>query len=108
MARRPRPPHFIKEWREFRGISQETLADEIGMTAASISRVESNKQPYSQRLLEAIGQVLHASPADLLGHDPRQADPLRQLLSDATDEQIRQIAAVAEALLKFEAKPPQD
>jgi transcriptional regulator with XRE-family HTH domain len=62
---------FIAQWREFRGLSQEDLADRMGTTGASVSRVESGRTPYSQDWLEAAAEVLGCTPADLISRDPR-------------------------------------
>jgi transcriptional regulator with XRE-family HTH domain len=109
-SRRPskpaKPPgrHFIAAWREFRGMTQSELAEGIGYTTASLSRVENFKQAYNQPMLEAIGQVLHVSPADLLIHDPTAADPLGPILAEATASERLQIAALAETVLGFRGK----
>src|SRR5262249_11249311 len=41
-----RRPHFFKQWRTKRGLSQERLAERLETSVASVSRVESGKQPY--------------------------------------------------------------
>lgn len=46
---RKKLPHFIRQWRKHRGLSQEKLAERLGMSAANLSRVESGKQPYTQQ-----------------------------------------------------------
>ncbi len=104
MTPKRRTPHYIREWREFRGMTQDALAEEIGMTKASISRVENHKQPYSQVMLESIARALNTTAADLIGHDPRADDPMRPLWDIADSDQRLQIAAVAEALLKFRVR----
>lgn len=62
---------FIAKWREFRGLSQEELADRMGTTGATVSRVESGKTPYSQDFLESAAEALGCAPADLISRDPR-------------------------------------
>lgn len=70
------PSHFIKQWRKFRKMTQEKLADEIGVAVSTISQLESGKQGYSQATLEALAEALQCDPADLLMRNPTQADPL--------------------------------
>lgn len=67
---RPLGPHFIREWRKFRGLSLEKLAERIETTAASISRIEKGLQPYSQEFLEAAAEALNCETADLLKINP--------------------------------------
>lgn len=71
-ARRRR--HFIKEWREFRGLTQEQLADVLNTTKASVSRIESLKQAYTQDILEACSDVLGVHVGTLLTRAPTAAD----------------------------------
>uniref|UniRef100_E6VFJ9 Helix-turn-helix domain protein n=1 Tax=Rhodopseudomonas palustris (strain DX-1) TaxID=652103 RepID=E6VFJ9_RHOPX len=66
--------HFIREWREFRGLTQIELADMLNMTSASISRIESLKQGYTQNFLEACADALGTHPGVLLMRAPTAAD----------------------------------
>lgn len=65
--------HFIREWREFRGLTQERLADELHTTKASVSRIESLKQSYTQDFLEACADVLGVHAGTLLTRAPTAA-----------------------------------
>lgn len=67
---RPLGPHFIREWRHFRTLSLETLAERLETSAASISRIEKGLQPYSQEFLEAAAEALGCDAADLLKVNP--------------------------------------
>lgn len=67
---------FIAEWREFRGLSQERLADLLDTTKATISRIENMKIGYSQDFLEACADALGTHPAVLLSRPPREDDNL--------------------------------
>lgn len=71
-ARRRRT--FIKEWRVFRKLSQEQLADRMNTTKANISRVENAVQPYTQDLLEAVADALGTHAGTLLTRGPTEAD----------------------------------
>jgi transcriptional regulator with XRE-family HTH domain len=69
--------HFIKEWREFRDLTQEQLADALGTTKASISRIESLKMGYTQDFLEACADALGCHPGDLLTRRPAEVDEVK-------------------------------
>lgn len=56
---------FIKQWRKHRKLSQERLAERVGVTHGTLSKIERGLRPYNQRLLEALAQELNCSPADL-------------------------------------------
>ena len=69
----PRPRWFLKEWRKYRGYSQERLAELIGTSKGYISDLERGKRRYNQEILEAAAKALRAEPADILMRDP--SDP---------------------------------
>ena len=48
----------LREIRKGKGLTQEELADAIGMDQASISRIENRKQPITVEQLRSIAQVL--------------------------------------------------
>ena len=90
MARTPRdkakqPRHFLRQWREYRGLSLEqvtdrlrTLAEErpepaskrIGATHGNLSRIERGKVPYSQPLLELLADIYATDAASLIMRNP--------------------------------------
>jgi len=45
--------HFLKEWRLFRGLTQQQLADRLNARKAEISRIEAMKQRFTQDFLKA-------------------------------------------------------
>jgi transcriptional regulator with XRE-family HTH domain len=62
--------HFVREWRKFRGLTQEKLAEKLNTTKANISRIENLHQGYTQDFLEACAEVLKVEPAALLTRNP--------------------------------------
>lgn len=66
--------HFIKEWREFRSLTQQQLADILKTTKTSISRIEDLKTGYTQDFLEACADALGTHAATLLSRAPTPAD----------------------------------
>lgn len=97
---RKKLPHFIRQWRKHRGLSQEKLAERLGMSAANLSRVESGKQPYTQQLLEAVAEELQTDPASLLMRDPLKPEAIWSLWDQAKPAQRVQIEEIARTLLK--------
>jgi transcriptional regulator with XRE-family HTH domain len=65
---------FLKEWREYRGYTQEQAAEMIGMDRSNLSRVERGEIPYSQALLEAAAEAYRCDPADLIIRNPLNED----------------------------------
>lgn len=64
---------FIREWRKYRNLTLEQLAERVGISHGQLSKVERGKKPYKQELLEALADKLDTDPASLLMRDP--SDP---------------------------------
>ncbi len=91
--------HFIREWRKFRGLSQESLAERAGMTPNNLSQLENHKQRFSADGLERLAAALDCSPAELLSVDPSKDDGIWSIWNDAKPAERQQIVAVARALV---------
>lgn len=104
----PRPKHsrrkhFIRQWREHRGLTQVQMSERLQVSQATYSRIEAGKSPYSQDFLEATADALSCTPADLLMRDPTRANALWSIsdqLAHADEETARKVVAVVAALLK--------
>lgn len=88
----------LKAWRQHRGLSQERLAERIGTTAATISRIESRKQNWDQEFLRIAADALSCSPADLMMRDPTGPDPMWSIYDQLKPAQRAQAVAVIKAL----------
>lgn len=64
--------NYLKAWREFRGLSQEALADKVGTTKAVISLLENEKRPLSSKWLRKLAEALDSQPGHILDHDPNE------------------------------------
>lgn len=69
-----RQRHFLAEWRKFANLTQEKAADRLGITQASLSRLETGKQPYSQDFLERAAEAYGTDPASILIRNPLDKD----------------------------------
>lgn len=65
-----RPRHFIREWRKFRNLTQERLAERIDKTHGLISQIENGDTDYTQSTLEALADAMNCEPGDLLSRNP--------------------------------------
>lgn len=61
---------FIREWRSFRNLTLEQLAERLEMTASHLSMLERGQRGYAQDTLEAIAHALQTTPASLLMRNP--------------------------------------
>jgi transcriptional regulator with XRE-family HTH domain len=89
--------HYVREWRKFANLTQEQLAERLGVTKGAISRMEQFKRGYNQATLEAVANVLQVRPADLLSAPPTPNDPEAEFLflarKIAVNREKRKLAA---------------
>jgi transcriptional regulator with XRE-family HTH domain len=95
-----RRPHFFKQWRAKRGLSQERLAERLETSVASVSRVESGKQPYTQDYLEALAAALQVDPASLIMRDPDDPDMMWSIWENAKQGERKRILEAARTIVK--------
>lgn len=66
------PRHFLKEWREFRGMSQRQLAEQIDTAHVSIGRYERYETPPDLEILGRIARALNTDVPSILARDPTE------------------------------------
>lgn len=101
--KRTRLRHFIKEWREHRGLSQEQVASRLQISRENYGRIEAGKVPYNQDFLELAAYALACEPADLLMRNPSDKSApwsILDTLKKADSPTQARIVAVVEALAK--------
>jgi len=84
--------HYIREWRKFRALTQERLAERMGIARSYISHVEKGNRRYDQVFLEAAAQALNCAPADLIMRDPTDPEAIWSMW-EQIDPAQRPIAA---------------
>jgi transcriptional regulator with XRE-family HTH domain len=107
MARRPirsipkakRRRIFLNEWREYRNLTQEQLAERVGMSVSNVSQLEQGRQGYSQEGLEALAEALQCEPGQLLTVDPTADDAIWSIWERAQPDERRIILDVAKGLI---------
>lgn len=99
---------YLREWRIFRNLTQKQVVDRLDSlnddklptTEASLSRLETGKQPYSQRILEALADIYGIEPGDLIGRDPNKEGQVIDMWSGLNETQRRQASVILQALAK--------
>lgn len=92
---------YFVEWREWKGWTQQELADRMETTAATVSRVEKGDRDWGKGYLEAFAYVIGCpNPTDPITRPPNAPITLDDMLKDATPEQRRQAIAIVETLLR--------
>lgn len=93
-----RPVHiYLREWREHRGLTQQQVADRLGVDKATISRWEGGKRSPSLNVLAAVCEALSVPLSDIHGL-PGTAPPLAPAGNHGPD--VHAIAAEVAKLLK--------
>lgn len=88
------PRHFLKEWREFRGLGQRALAKLVDTSHVAIGRYERYEVAPDTEILARIAAALNTDIPSLLARHPEQTDGVwdtwmrltdaeRQMLVDA-------------------------
>ena len=68
------PPHYLKEWRKFRRMTQDKLADAVDTSKSVISDLERGNLQLSPKWLRKLSPVLGTQPGHILDHDPNNLD----------------------------------
>lgn len=100
MAKHGLGRHYIKEWRQARGLSLRRLADRLETTAggepllsyASLGRIERGEQPFTEETIQAIADALNVTRMALLEMHPEREATLIELfkrLPEAEQEHAR-------------------
>lgn len=91
--------HFVKEWRKYRGWTQERLAECAGMTPGNLSLLENHRQGFSRGGLERISECLNCEPGHLLSVNPLNDNAIWSIWETASQAERSQIVSVARALV---------
>jgi transcriptional regulator with XRE-family HTH domain len=110
MAKSKQGQHYIRGWREKRGVSLRKLAsllptDSDGeplVSYASLSRIETGEQPFSEPILNAISDALDVPRAMLLEMDPKKEGHILDILNGMD----RKTRAQAIRMLEILAQSP--
>lgn len=102
-AKKPKkadPGHFIRGWREARGLTLERLAERIGLTHGTLSRIERGRTAYTQPVLEALAEALGTTPASLIMRDPAKPGAIWDLWEAIPASERPQAERVLETFIK--------
>jgi transcriptional regulator with XRE-family HTH domain len=95
-----RRPTFIRQWRKSKNLTLETVADRIGVSHATLSRIERGKQDYNQTLLELLAEEFGTDPVSLLIRNPTDPEGIWSVWDQAKPGLRRQLAEIGRTLLK--------
>ena len=93
-----RQPHYIKEWRKYRGLTQEQLAERIGIARSYLTKIERGTRRYDQPFLEAAAEALRCEPGDIIMRDPTDQDGIWSVWDTLNPLERQQAVAVIRAI----------
>jgi transcriptional regulator with XRE-family HTH domain len=64
------PGHYVREWRNFMGWSQEKLADMADVSQAKIARLESGERQLKASFLKDLARIFRVPQSALLEVNP--------------------------------------
>ena len=82
--------HFLKAWREHRGMTQAQLAERVNLDRSDLSRIERGQVQCRQPTLEALARALGCRPGDIFNSSPDDPNAIQHLW-DRLDELSRQV-----------------
>jgi len=97
-------PTCIRQWRHYRGLTLEAVADRIDMTPGLVSLVERGLRGYTQGTVEALASALRTDPAALLTRDPTDPKAIWAIWDKAKPNQRKQILEAARKVVKGRSK----
>lgn len=91
---------FIRQWRNYRKLTLEKLAERIEVTAGALSQPERGEVGYTQPMLEALASELRCEPADLITRDPAHDATIMMIWSQIPEMDRQRALDVLKALTK--------
>lgn len=94
-------PNHIREWREFRHVTQDELAEGVGCSKASIGHWENGVREVAPKWLYPIAAFLNTTPGYLLDHNPNDLPTaVLDIWAAIPDESREQALRVLESFKK--------
>lgn len=92
---------YFREWRKAAGMTQQQVADRLGTTAATISRIENGKLDFSGKFLAAFAFVVGCpNPNDPVTRPPGQLS-IDSMFSKVSAERRLQVHERARAMVQL-------
>lgn len=91
--------HYIREWRLYRGLSQEQLAARLGISRPQLSRIESSARDADLSLLANLARELECEPADLIIRDPSDPEGIWGVWDRLGEHERAQLVRIAKSLM---------
>lgn len=100
MKKRAYRKTYIREWRKYRDLTLEKLADRIEMTPSHLSMLERGERAYTQETLESLAEALRTDAASLLTRNPADEDAIWSIWDTAKPGEKRLIVDIAKTVVR--------
>lgn len=98
MEKRARQRWFLRERRQFLGLTQDELAERAGLSKPFISQLERGVRQYTQETLELLADALECDTSSLIRQRPTGDEELYRMVEELTKPERQQALAVIKAL----------
>lgn len=85
----------VRRLREIKGMKQESVAQELGMTPNGYGKIERGESSITLERLEQIARVLQMSPLDILRFDEKTVYHIQNMNSSAPQGVVNNYTATA-------------
>ena len=82
-------PNRLKELRTEKGLSQNELADALGVVRQQISKIESGERQLTQKWMVRLGRVLDCDPIEILNPTDAQVLGIREVSGSYSPPRVR-------------------
>lgn len=96
--RRLRKPIFLRQWRIYRNLTQEQLAERTGLSIGTVSGLETGKVGYSDDSLNLLADALSCEPGQILMVDPTKPNAIWSIWEQAKEGEKQKIVDVARVI----------
>lgn len=97
--KQPRRRIFLREWRKYRLLTQEQLAERVGWSVGNVSQLETGQQGYSDEGLALLADALNCTPGQILDVDPTDDRAIWSLWERAKPGQRQTLLEVAREMV---------
>lgn len=95
-----RAPHFLKQWRLHRRLSQRALAEAAGLSHVTILRIEKGDYALNEDTLARLASALGTDVASILVRDPDDSADIWSVWTQLNATEKTQLVELAKALTR--------
>jgi transcriptional regulator with XRE-family HTH domain len=94
------PPHYLREWRQFRRFTQESLGARIEVGHSTLSRIERGEIKLTEDMILRLAAALRIKPGDLFRNpqDRRHVWALAEKIAQLPAKKVDTATAIVDAL----------